>query len=152
MAFHVFVLLLVSFLIFSLAPLWSGCEPHPGSAQSRASGKMYNRLHRLLKPRSPDDCQACRLASTRSSGGGPVPAEVASLAGSEEPTGSPQADSHRRLRLSHHNVPLLWHYRCSDPRGFLAMASMGMLSGSKRSEVLLAAPRSALDAILRCII
>ncbi len=33
-------------------------------------------LHRLLKPRSPDDCTACRLASTPSSGGGPAPAPV----------------------------------------------------------------------------
>jgi transposase-like protein/IS1 family transposase len=37
---------------------------------------MRTRLKGLLKPRSPDDCPACRLASTPSSGGGPAPAPV----------------------------------------------------------------------------
>jgi IS1 family transposase/transposase-like protein len=33
-------------------------------------------VHRLLKPRTPLDCPACRLASTASSGGGSAPAPV----------------------------------------------------------------------------
>jgi hypothetical protein len=37
---------------------------------------MPSRAHRLLKPRYPDDCPACRLASTASSGGEPAPAPV----------------------------------------------------------------------------
>ena len=37
---------------------------------------MRSTLHRLLKPRTPDDCPACRLASTSSSGGGPAPTPV----------------------------------------------------------------------------
>jgi hypothetical protein len=37
---------------------------------------MRSTLHRLLKPRTPDDCPACRLASTGSSGGGPAPTPV----------------------------------------------------------------------------
>ena len=37
---------------------------------------MHSRAHRLLKPRSPDDCLACRLASTASSGVEPAFAPV----------------------------------------------------------------------------
>jgi hypothetical protein len=33
-------------------------------------------IHRLLKPRSPDDCPACRLGSTSTSSGGPTPVSV----------------------------------------------------------------------------
>ncbi len=76
MAFHVFLLLLVSFLMLSLLRLWPLCWPHPGPAQSRAVAKMRSTLHRLLKPRSPLDCPACRLASTLSSVVGPAPPPV----------------------------------------------------------------------------
>jgi IS1 family transposase len=64
------------FLMFFLALLYALCWPHPGPAQSRAAAKIRTRLHRLLKPRCPHDCPACRLASTASSGGGPVPLPV----------------------------------------------------------------------------
>ena len=37
---------------------------------------MRTTVQRLLKPRTPDDCLACRLATTASSGGGPVPVPV----------------------------------------------------------------------------
>jgi transposase-like protein len=74
MNLHVFLLLF--FFIFSLALLCSLCWPHHGSAQSRAVAKMRTTLHRLLKPRSPHDCPACRLASTPSSGAGPAPLPV----------------------------------------------------------------------------
>jgi hypothetical protein len=66
----------LSFLMFFLALLYALCWPHPGPAQSRAAAKIRTRLHRLLKPRCPHDCPACRLASTASSGGGPVPLPV----------------------------------------------------------------------------
>jgi IS1 family transposase len=77
MALHLFVcvILLVVCLLFCLArlgrldwfPLW------PASSQGAAKHTM---LPRLLKPRSPDDCPACRLASTASSVGEPVPLPV----------------------------------------------------------------------------
>jgi transposase-like protein len=72
MAFHMFVFLLLLLLLLSLAWLWSLCWSHPGLAQSRAAAKMRSTLHRLLKPRCPDDCPACRLASSPSSVGGPA--------------------------------------------------------------------------------
>ncbi len=70
------VFLLVFFLLFSLSLLCALCWPHQGPAPSRAAAKMRSRLHRLLKPRCPDDCPACRLGSTASSGGGPAPLPV----------------------------------------------------------------------------
>ena len=105
------VFFLVFLLIFSLALLCALCWSHQGPAQSRAAAKMRSRLHRLLKPRCPDDCPACRLASTASSAAEPVPADVASLARGQKPAGSSQAREHRGLRLSQPNVPLLWHHR-----------------------------------------
>jgi hypothetical protein len=76
MPHHVFLLLLVSFLMLCLLLLCSLCWPHPGPAQSRAAAKMRTTLHRRLMPRCPDDGPACRLASTPSSGGGPAPLPV----------------------------------------------------------------------------
>jgi IS1 family transposase len=74
MNLHVF--LLMFFLIFSLALLCSLWWPHQGPAQSRAATKVRTTLHRLLKPRSPDDCPACRLSCAHSSVVGPAPAPV----------------------------------------------------------------------------
>src|SRR5512135_678842 len=74
MNLHVF--LLVFLLIFFLALLCSFCWPHPGSVRSRAAAKVCTTLPRLLKPRTPDDCPACRLATTPSLGGGPAPGPV----------------------------------------------------------------------------
>ena len=68
MAFHVFVFLLVVCLLLSLALLWRLYWLHLQPSHSRGGAKRTT-LHRLLKPRSPHDCPACRLASTPSSGG-----------------------------------------------------------------------------------
>jgi len=72
---NVHVFLLVFLLIFSLALLCALRWPHHGPLKSRAT-KVHTKLQRLLKPRSPDDCLACRLGSTASSGEGPAPAAV----------------------------------------------------------------------------
>ena len=74
MTLHVFFLLLLFVLMFSLARLCFLCWPHHGSAQSAAA--KHTPLHRLLKPRSPHDCPACRLATTLSSVVEPVPPPV----------------------------------------------------------------------------
>jgi hypothetical protein len=70
------VFLLMFFLIFSLALLCALCWPRHGPAQSRAAAKIRTTLQRHLKPCCPDDCPACRLASTPSSDAGPAPAPV----------------------------------------------------------------------------
>jgi IS1 family transposase/transposase-like protein len=74
MVLHVFVFLLLVCLLLSLALLWL-LEWFPLRPSSSGEVKR-TMLHRLLKPRTPDDCPACRLASTASSGQGPVPAPV----------------------------------------------------------------------------
>jgi IS1 family transposase/transposase-like protein len=66
MALHVFVFLLVVCLLFSLALLWS-LEWFPLRPCSSRGEVKRSTLHRLLKPRTPNDCPACRLASTASS-------------------------------------------------------------------------------------
>ncbi len=72
MALHVFVFLLVVFLLLSVALLWR-LDWFPLRPPSSKGGAKRSTLPRLLKPRSPDDCPACRLGSTVSSGGGPAP-------------------------------------------------------------------------------
>jgi transposase-like protein/IS1 family transposase len=74
MTLHVFFLLLLLVLMFSFARLCSFCWPHHGPTQSAAAKRTP--LHRLLKPRSPHDCPACRLASTLSSVAEPMPPPV----------------------------------------------------------------------------
>ncbi len=113
MAFQIFLFLLVVFLILSLALLWRLDRFHLRPSTSRGGAKR-SRLHRLLKPRTPHDCPACRLASPPSLGGGP--ADVASLVRGEKPAGSTQASDHRGLRLSQPKVPVFRHHRCSYPR------------------------------------
>jgi IS1 family transposase/transposase-like protein len=73
MTLHAFVFLLVFFLLF-LALLWRLDWLH--LRPSSRGGAKRSTLQRLLKPRSPDDCPACRLASPASSAGGPTPLPV----------------------------------------------------------------------------
>jgi transposase-like protein len=75
MSLHVFVFLLVFCLLLYLALLWrlDWFPLRPASSQGAAKRTM---LHRLLKPRSPDDCPTCRLAAPASSAGVPAPVPV----------------------------------------------------------------------------
>ena len=75
MALHVFVFLLVVCLLLSLARL-GRLDWFPLRPSSSRGGAKRTTLHRLLRPRSPDDCPTCRLASTASSGVEPAPAPV----------------------------------------------------------------------------
>jgi hypothetical protein len=70
------LILLVCLLIVSLALLCAHGFPHHGSVRSRAAAKVRTTLPRLLKPRTPDDCPICRLATTPSLGVGPAPGPV----------------------------------------------------------------------------
>ena len=75
MALHVLVFLLVVCLLLALARLRRLCWFPFRPSYTKGVAKR-SRLPRLLKPRCPDDCPACRLASTPLSGGGPAPAPV----------------------------------------------------------------------------
>src|SRR5215472_2529169 len=72
MAFHVFLFVLVFFLTLSLALPWRLCWFHLPPFHSQAA-RRRTLVHRLLKPRSPDDCPACGLASSVSAGADPSP-------------------------------------------------------------------------------
>jgi len=72
MAFQFDVFLLIFFLILSLAWFWChGWLPLQPSHFKTAA--VRTTVHRLLKPRTPDDCPLCHLASAPSLGAGPVP-------------------------------------------------------------------------------
>jgi len=88
--------LLVVCLLLSLALIWR-LDWLPLRSSSSPGRAKRSRLHRLLKPRCPDDCPACRLASPASSA--KVPADVASLVRGEKPTGSPPLESTPRASL-----------------------------------------------------
>src|SRR5262245_27094821 len=75
MGLPVYLFLLVLFLL-SLALLWRLDWLPLRPSSSRGGGAKCSTLHRLLKPRSPDDCPACRLGSTVSSGAGPASVPV----------------------------------------------------------------------------
>jgi hypothetical protein len=71
MTFHVFLFLLVFFLLVSLLWLFRLNVLHRGFAHSRAGV-----VHLLLKPRTPLDCPACHLSHTFSSRVEPAHAPV----------------------------------------------------------------------------
>jgi hypothetical protein len=75
MAFQIDVFLLMFFLILTLAWLWRHGWLHLQPSRF-TTGHVRTTMHRLLKPRTPDDCSACRLASTPASAGGPTPAPI----------------------------------------------------------------------------
>ena len=75
MSVHVYVFLLVVCLFLCLARLGRLDWFHRRPSSSRGEAKRTT-VQRLLKPRCPDDCPACRLASAPSSGRGPAPAPV----------------------------------------------------------------------------
>jgi hypothetical protein len=75
MVLHVYVFLLVVCLFLSLALLWR-LDWFPLRPSCSKGAAKRSRLPRLLKPRCPDDCPACRLTCTPSSGGEPAPLTV----------------------------------------------------------------------------
>jgi hypothetical protein len=88
MTLHLFV---VSLLFLAL--LWRLCW-FPLRPSSSQGATKRSTLPRLLKPRSPDDCPACRLSCTNSSMVGPAPAPVRRLSRGEKPARSTQAHTH----------------------------------------------------------
>jgi hypothetical protein len=75
MVLQVFVVLLVVCLLLCLALLWR-LDWFPLRSSPLRGGAKRTTLHRLLKPRTPDDCSACRLACTPASAVGPAPSSV----------------------------------------------------------------------------
>ena len=145
-----FFFFLLYLLLLSLAWLGRLSLHHHGLPCSKA-GAVHPVIHRLLKPLSPDDCPACRLPSTPSSGAGPAPVPVRPWCEVKNRRGARHSSEDRGLCLSQPKVPLLWHYRCSHPRGFLAMASTARPNASRPFVVRPVTAPSARDATPRCI-
>jgi IS1 family transposase/transposase-like protein len=104
MSVHVFVFLLVVCLLLSLALLWRlGWFPlRPSSSRG---GIIHSRAQRLLKPRCPEDCPACRLASTSWSGGGPAPAPVRPWCEVKSRRGAPKRIDTQGYACPNHQCP-----------------------------------------------
>jgi len=75
MAHQAFLFLLVGFLLLSLAVLWQQGWLPLRPSRSRG-GLRPSRAHRLLKPRTPLDCSACRHLGEHSTAVDPPPAPV----------------------------------------------------------------------------
>jgi hypothetical protein len=75
MAFHVFLFLLLSLLMLCMTWLCRLSLLHHGLPHRR-EGTVHPVVRRLLKPRTPLDCPACRLNSTFSSGVEPASPRV----------------------------------------------------------------------------
>jgi IS1 family transposase/transposase-like protein len=75
MTLYLFMFLLLFFLILCLGRLWHLYWPHLQSSHSKV-GAMRTTVQRLLKPRTPRDCPACRLSCTPSPSVIPAPVPV----------------------------------------------------------------------------
>jgi hypothetical protein len=102
MALQVFVFC----LLLCLALLWrlDWFQLRPSSSRGEAKRSTLNRL---LKPRSPHDCPACRFASTASSGVGPAPVPVRPWPEVKSRRGAPKRTDTEGFACPNH--------RCSDP-------------------------------------
>jgi hypothetical protein len=104
MAFYMFVFLLLSFLMLSLARLCHLYLLHHGLPHSRA-GVVHPMVHRLLKPRTPRDCPACRLSSTFSAVVGPSPLPVRPWHEVKNRRGSPKRRDTQGFACPNHQCP-----------------------------------------------
>src|SRR5215469_3426067 len=105
MSHHVLFLLLASFLLLCLLWLCALWWPHPGPVQSRGVAKVRTKLHRLLKPRTPDDCPACRLASSPSLVVAQAPPAVRPWSEVKSRRGAPKRVNTEGYACSNHQCP-----------------------------------------------
>ncbi len=101
---YVFLFLLLSFLMLSLARLCHLYVFHHGLPHSRA-GAVHPMVHRLLKPRTPRDCPACRLSSTCSAGVGPSPLPVRPWREVKSRRGAPKRIDTQGFACPNHQCP-----------------------------------------------
>jgi transposase-like protein len=104
MVLHVFLFLLLVFLLLCLARLWHLYWLHHTPPQSRA-GAMRTTVQRLLKPRTSLDCPACRLSSNLSSGVGPVSLSVRPWREVKSRRGAPKRVNTQGFACPNHQCP-----------------------------------------------
>ncbi len=145
------LLLLLSFcFLLCLAWLWHRDWAHHG-LRHLAAKTAHPMVHRLLKPRTPLDCPACRLASTASSGGGLAPAPVRPWSEVKSRRGVPKRVTPQVMLVPTRSAgtagsPLLTFLHS------LGMARMAVPSAFRRFVVRIAASRLVLGATLRCTV
>ncbi len=100
MAFHVFLF----FLLLCLAWLWQLSWLYHSPPDSRV-GTIHTKIQRLLKPRTPVDCPACRLSSTLSSGVGPAPLPVRPWREVKSRRGAPKRIDTQVFACPNHQCP-----------------------------------------------
>ncbi len=100
MAFHVFLV----FLIRCLAWLWQLSWLHHNPLDSRV-GTIRTKIQRLLKPRTPLDCPACRLSSTLPSGVGSAPLPVRPWREVKSRRGAPKRIDTQGFACPNHQCP-----------------------------------------------
>ncbi len=100
MAFHVFLF----FLLLCLAWLWHLYWLHHNPSHS-SEGAMHPKIQRLLKPRTPFDCPACRLSSTLSSRVRPSPLPVRPWREVKSRRGAPKRIETQGFACPNHQCP-----------------------------------------------
>ncbi len=100
MAFHVFLF----FLLLCFACLWHLYWLHHKPPHSRV-GTIHTKIQRLLKPRTPLDCPACRLSSTLSSGVEPAPLPVRPWREVKSRRGAPKRIDTQGFACPNHQCP-----------------------------------------------
>ena len=100
MTFHVFVF----FLVLCFAWLWHLYWLHHNPALSRV-GTIHIKIQRLLKPRTPLDCPACRLSSTLSSGVESAPLPVRPWREVKSRRGAPKRIDTQGFACPNHQCP-----------------------------------------------
>ena len=101
MAVHVFLFLLVCFLILSFAPPRRLACLHLQASSSQA-GSRRTMVHRLLKPRTPLDCPLCRLCSSEKNSFGASLHEEVSGPDCLMTKGQSELGLERARRILHH--------------------------------------------------
>jgi hypothetical protein len=104
MSVHVYLFLLMFFLLLSLALPWRLDWLHLQPSHSRG-GAMHSIAQRLLKPRTPLDCPACRLASTALSSVEPAPAPVPPWSEVKSRRGAPKRIHTKGFACPNHLCP-----------------------------------------------
>ena len=143
MAFHVFLFLLLFFLMLSLAQLCHLYMLHHCLPHSRARA-VHSMVHRLRHHPHPTRLSGLSPFLHLLSGCGAIASARAALARGEKPAGSPETQRHPRLRLPQPAVPVLRDHRRSRLCASLVMAPMVPLNRSRPFAARPAAPRSVL--------
>ena len=104
MMLHVFVLLLLTFFMLYLAQLCHLYWTRHWFPHSKAV-VLHSTVHRLLKPRSPRDCPACRLSCTLSSGVEPAPPPVRPWREVKSRRGAPKRLNTQGFACPNHKCP-----------------------------------------------